>query len=163
LNEQEAVEQLKMERENLKVSFNIATLAFGWAELELALGANTFTYRFEFIPNNPLTELVKSALDTILLRTVSTKVCFHNCSDTETVTVYKQNEHNCLIVIHNQSFEITIKQFARELLKMFDRYQHTHEQGAEEEEWRRFFPTEKIERLRYEYHSLHDSTANLVP
>lgn len=136
------------------ISFNIIVLISGWAELEIALGENTFTYSFEFIPNNPLTELIKSALDAISLKTASTRICFHNYSDMETVIVCKQNESSCLIMIHNRSFEVTIKQFARELLKMFDRYQHTHEQGGQEEEWRRFFPIEEIERLRFEYRSL---------
>lgn len=154
MEEQKTVERVRREREKLRVSFKIVTLAFGWAELEFVLGTDTFTYSFELIPNNPLTEIVKSALDTILLKTVCTRICFHNCSGMETMIIHKQNESGCLIKIHNRSFEIMIKQFARELLKMFDRYQHTYEQGGQEEEGRRFFPTEEIERLRFEYHSL---------
>jgi hypothetical protein len=144
----------KNEREKAMISFNILALISGWAELEIALSENTFTCHFEFTPNNPLVELLKGALDTISLKTVSTRICFHNCSDSKTLLISKQNGPNCLIVIQNELFEVPIKQFVKAILRMFDRYIYIHPQSEKEEEWSHFFPVEDIERLRLGYHSL---------
>lgn len=71
------------------VSFKITDLAFGWAEIDIILGTNTYTFNFEFIPNNPLAELIKSAVDITLLKHLSTQICFYNGPETMTLRLNK--------------------------------------------------------------------------
>lgn len=136
------------------VSFKITDLAFGWAEIDIILGANNHTFNFEFIPNNPLAELIKSAVDITLLKHLSTQICFYNGPKTRILLLNKQDENNCFITIQGVSSEVNIKQYVKAILRMFDQYLYLHTDDKGDAEWKQFISIGDVERLRHEYHHL---------
>jgi hypothetical protein len=129
----------------------IKSLEHGWADLCLSFDDYETTFYFEYVPNDPLYDLLISAIRIPI--SIDSLIIFPNCSQREYMSVKKLENGFCRIEIEADSFDLSIKQYCKMILRMFDKFVFTYSKEEFIQHWGGF-PDTEIERLRDIYHSM---------
>ena len=127
-------------------SLTIGKMEYGWADIEFIFDGQPLTVICEYTPNDALADFVKSAIQ--IFYGVNSAVVFPNGSKAELLTAQKTDEFICRVSIGEYSEELTVKQYIRAVLKMFDKYTYVHSEEEYTKKWQCPFPSSDLKRLR---------------
>jgi len=130
---------------------SLEKLEHGWADLSLLFNEQEVFFYFEYVPNDALYDLILSAIR--ITGGIESSVLFHNGSQTERLTIQKLENQYCRVATEQFSADLSVKQFCRAVLRMFDGYTHTFSEEEYAASWCHF-PEEDLKQLRGLYHSL---------
>ena len=134
-------------------SLTIGKIEHGWADIEMVVGGQPLSIVFEYTPNDALADFVRSARS-LAHYADNTTVVFPNGPHRHSLSVEPVNSGNCKVSINGYSEGLSIKQYCREVLRMFDKYAHAGSEEKYHEGWRRQFPAQELEALRGLYRAL---------
>ena len=135
--------------DNFKLS--IKMLEYEWADLELAVDGQEKLFYFEKVPNDPLYDLLESAIK--IIGKVDSTITFHNGSQREYLTVKSAKNNLCHVETEGINLMLPVKQLTKAVLRMFDSYVFAFSRDEYCNQWSAF-PSNEIEKLRVLYHSL---------
>jgi hypothetical protein len=127
----------------------IGTLEYGWADVEITINSQILQYVFEYTPNDTLADLVQSALKLVFGN--NSEVVFWNHPNNRTLFVETISNSLCKITTEEYSQELTVKQYAKTVFRMFDKYIYAHSVQEYENGWKRPFPSTDLEKLKGNY------------
>jgi len=133
---------------NLKIT--IKALNHGWTDLALIIDEQERMFCFEYVPNDPLYDLLESAIR--IMGRVDSTIIFHNNSHQEILSVKSIEKGLCCIEAEGIHAFLTVKHFARAVLRMFDSYVFDFSRSEYNAHWGSF-PESDLEKLRNLYRS----------
>ena len=136
-----------MSRFNLKIN----TLKHGWADLSLSISEDTKTLYFENVPFDTIYDILESALR--MAGGIDSAITFYNCSQRDYLTIRKMENHFCQIEIDNSHLDLSIKEYCKAVLRMFDKFVFEFSIDDYTKNWGGF-PKDDLEKLRTKYHAL---------
>ena len=131
---------------------SIKVLEHGWAELEIVINEQILLFFFEAVPVDALGRLLESGFRAII--GYDSKIIFPNGSQKKVLTVKILDNLTCKVLIDGLSEELSVKQYVRAVLRMFDKYTHAYSKEEYIEGWNGFFPSDDLVRLRRQCHSI---------
>ncbi|MCL2053318.1 MAG: hypothetical protein FWG90_02600 [Oscillospiraceae bacterium] len=132
---------------DLKITY----LKNGWAELSAAAGGSDLVLFFEYVPNDPIFELLESAIK--ISGRIGSVLVFYNCSQRNILKVSYVNDTTCRIEADNIRADLPVKAYCRAILRMFDTYIYQYSVDDYLNNWLGF-PNNELEKLRAIYHNL---------
>jgi len=134
-----------------KFALSIKALEHGWAELTLMLSNCDKVYSFENVPNDPLYDLLESAMK--INCKIDSTISFHNCSQIECLGIKNIENNLCCIEADGIHTVLSKKRFSKAVLRMFDSYIFDFSCDEYCNRWNAF-PSKELEKLRELYCSL---------
>jgi len=134
-----------------RINLSIKRLENGWAELTLAADGKGKSFHFENVPNDPLYDLLESAVKVFDKR--DSAIIFHNHSQKEHLYVKSLENGLCCVEYEGIRLNIGVKQFSRAILRMFDSYIFDFSRDLYSEHWGAY-PEKDVEKLRKLYQVL---------
>lgn len=131
------------------LELEIIKLENGWADLQITIGHCIFSCNFEYTPNDAFLDLLKSPLS--IANGGSSHICFPDGAICNYLSVEPADSFNCKITFHSTSVIISIKEYARSVLRLFDKYLYHHSVHDYSISWRHSFPVEEIDTLRQQH------------
>ena len=132
------------------IHFTIQVLEDGWAVIEVELNNQKMEITFEYTPNDGLYELIYSALE--LSRKAESVIEFPHHPDMSTILIIEPFEDDQVRIKLSDIIDyVSIVQYYRAILRMFDKYLYEHSKEEYETTWRRSFPENEWKYLRALY------------
>ena len=135
------------------MNLKIVLLNDGWVDLKIIMNEQSMMISFEYTPNDAFVELLMSSIQLCSYKDDFT-IIFPNGSDRKLLFIKKIDKNYCKVSIGKHSEELSIKQFIRAVLMMFDKFAHDYSIEQYVEGWRHFFPQKELEILRANYRML---------
>jgi len=135
------------------LNMNIEKLGNGWVDLELIIDGQSMLIVFEYTPNDALADILASSIQ-LLSHKDNFTITFPNGSEKQMLNVKKTECNTCKVSIGEFSEQLSMKQYVRAVLGLFDRFIYAHSIEQYAEGWRRSFPQKELEMLRASYRSL---------
>lgn len=124
----------------------ILSLENGWAEIEIKGNNLCNTLCFEYTPVDGLSDMVKASLDVMNGRDGQVELY---CGSNKFVIKIKSLSNSCCCFSFQEvKIDIEKIQFARAVLRMFDKYIYEHSKEEYSKAWGHYFPDKYIEHLR---------------
>jgi len=133
------------------MDLTINYLKSGWAELSLLIGEDEKTLYFENVPNDPIYEILESAIKSAC--NVDSTITLYNLSKRISLTIKKIENYLCRIEYDNSHWDLPVKTYCKSVLRMFDTYIFNFSIDDFTKNWG-YFPEKDLERLRTIYHEL---------
>ena len=131
----------------------ILILEHGWADLEITIGGQSLLVSFEHTPNDVLADIVLGSIQLVTyLDTLS--VCLPYGSQWEYLYMKRIDSTRCQVSFRSHSQQLTMKQYARAVLRMFDSYTYARSVQEYIKGWGHVFPQRELEILRSNYRIL---------
>ena len=134
-----------------RLKLSIKLLENRWANLAIITDGQEKEVYFEKVPNDPLHDLLESAIN--IFNKIDSTIIFHNFSQKECLSIKNSGNGLCRVETESIHLTISIRQFIRETLRMFDSYIFDFSRDAYSKQWGAY-PEKDIEKLRNIYHSL---------
>ena len=148
-----------------KMNLTIEDLSYGGVSLSLILGKDSILLHFTYVPNDPLHELLESALGITI--GIDSDIILYHAGPVNYLSVTKLDTNLCRMEFGKISgdtitiwtrrpilcYDVPIKAYCLAVLRMFDKYVYTFSMDEYKKHWRGF-PKCRIERLRTKYHEL---------
>ena len=134
------------------IKLSLERVEHGWANIEMIFNNQVLVCEFEYTPNDALNDLLYSAICVTQGRDAI--VVFPCHSHRTELTVISIGSNMCRIMVEGFIMELSTKDYAKVVLRMFDKYLYSFSERKYEIEWRRSFPSDYLSKLRQQYHSL---------
>lgn len=122
----------------------------GLAVIKLEENFSSIEILFVYVLNGGLLDLIKSGVR--ILNFQSTSIEFSDPPNPSKILKIDIIDHfSCYVQYDSFSEIVSIKEFTRSILRMFDIYIYEYSEKEYEMSWRKKFPKDEIEKLRSKY------------
>jgi len=132
---------------------NIEQLKNGWVDLKITIDGQSVLIAFEYTPNDALADILTGSIRILSYKDNFT-IIFPNGSEKQMFHVMKTECNNCRVSIGEFSEQLSLKQYIRAVLGMYDKFIYTYSIEQYAEGWQRPFPQKEVEILRAGYRRL---------
>jgi len=129
-----------------KLHLSLESLDAGWAEISISNESTAEKFIASHVLYDTLSDLIEIAI--CLFKGQSCKKRILLEPDEITIEAVLIDSEEVVLKIKETTFICSLQRYARQVLKLFDSYQHKHGAGTYGTKWHHDFPSEKLEALR---------------